>query len=74
MVRTLPEEITRAEQLARALITEYAAWWDKIQYGQEIYAIYWDVLDFVGYSKPSSCVASRAQRGISGNFATRRRR
>lgn len=49
MPRTVADEITRASQLARQLITEYVDWRDKIQYGQEQHAVYMETLDLVNF-------------------------
>jgi hypothetical protein len=49
MPHTLADEITRAKQLARDLITEYVDWRDKIRYGQEQPFEYMEALDFINF-------------------------
>jgi hypothetical protein len=49
MPNTLADEIIRAKQLAQAMIDEYVAWRGKITYGEEIQAMYMDILDFVNF-------------------------
>lgn len=49
MPGTTSNEIMRAQQLARDLITEYVAWGGKIQYGQEQHLVYTETLDFVNF-------------------------
>ena len=46
---TVADEIDRASKLARDILSEYVAWYDKIQYGHERHAIYGEVLDFVNF-------------------------
>jgi hypothetical protein len=49
MPRTVADEIARAEQLARAMIDEYAGWRGKIQHGEESHYMYMAMLDFVNF-------------------------
>jgi hypothetical protein len=49
MPSTMADEITRAKQMARAMIDEYVAWRGNITYGDELHAMYMDTLDFVNF-------------------------
>src|SRR5215475_7249220 len=49
MPSTMSEEITGAKQMARAMIDEYVAWRGNITYGDELHAVYMDMLDFVNF-------------------------
>jgi hypothetical protein len=46
---TMAEEITRAKQIAQAMIDEYVAWRDNITYGEEAFSVYMETLDFVNF-------------------------
>lgn len=49
MPNTAADEITRAKQIARAMIDEYVAWRRNIMYGEELHAMYMEALDFVNF-------------------------
>lgn len=49
MPSTMADEITRAKQIARAMIDEYVAWQGNITYGDELHTIYTETLDFVNF-------------------------
>jgi hypothetical protein len=46
---TFTDEVGRASKLARAIISEYAAWSDKVRYGDELHDVYRQVFDFLNF-------------------------
>jgi hypothetical protein len=49
MTDALAREISKAQNVARTLITQYVAWGGEIQYSQIEHAIYGDAIDFVNF-------------------------
>ena len=67
MTDTLTGEIDRASRLARQMIAEYAAWSDKVKYGDQLHDAYREVFDFVNFriETADSCLSLLHDRHVA---------